>query len=71
MVLKTPERARRAGVPFGDALGFVELVRAVREGLRADRLSGARRDLEHAVLIDVRALGAERVLVRDDRVCVG
>ena len=61
MVLKTPERARRAGVPFGDALGFVELVRdAVRGGgTRVDRLGGARRSLEHALLpIDVRALGA-------------
>jgi hypothetical protein len=72
MVLKTPERARRAGVPFGDALGFVELVRdAVRGGgTRVDRLGGARRSLEHALLpIDVRALGAE-LLLRDERVCV-
>ena len=59
MVLKTPERARRAGVPFGDALGFVELVRdAVRGGgTRVDRLGGARRGLERALSIDVLTCG--------------
>ena len=62
MELKTPERARRRAddVPatFGDALGFVELVRdSTRGELRVDRLGGARRGLEHALLpIDVRAL---------------
>ena len=74
MVLKTPERARRCvdDVPaFGDALGFVELVRdAARGKLRVDRLGGARRGLEHALLpINVQALGAE-LLLRDERVCV-
>ena len=59
MKLKTPERARRRAddVPatFGDALGFVELVRdAVRGGgTRVDRLGGARRGLEHVLPIDV------------------
>ncbi len=74
MVLKTPERARRradvSASTFGDALGFVELVRdAARGELRVERLGGARRGLEHALLpIYVRALGA-KLLLRD-RVCV-